>query len=214
MMLAMMITRARCVLAALPMFVAPLASQARQELTIDPSATSIAIHVGKAGVFAFAGHTHEVIAPAVQGRITLDQSDPAASMVSIEFDAARLKVTGKGEPPEDVPEVQRVMLSERVLDVQRYPSIAFKSQRVVLVRQSGDRMELRLAGDLSLHGVSRPLNVPVTVVLGTDRLTVKGTTTLRQTDFGIQPVSAGAGTVRVKDEVEVVFSIVARSSSR
>ena len=35
-----------------------------------------------------------------------------------------------------------------------------------------------------------------------------GETKLKQTDFGIQPVSVGGGTIKVKDELDVEFSIV------
>jgi hypothetical protein len=34
-----------------------------------------------------------------------------------------------------------------------------------------------------------------------------GTATIKQKDFGIQPVSAGGGTVKVKDELTIDFSI-------
>jgi hypothetical protein len=33
-------------------------------------------------------------------------------------------------------------------------------------------------------------------------------TVLRQTDFGIRPISLGGGMIRVKDEVEIDFRIV------
>ena len=36
-----------------------------------------------------------------------------------------------------------------------------------------------------------------------------GNALIRQTDFGIQPVRAAGGAVRVKDEVEVQFDIYA-----
>jgi hypothetical protein len=52
--------------------------------------------------------------------------------------------------------------------------------------------------------------MPVEVRLSADRLTANGRATVRQTDFGIRPVTALAGTVKVKDEVDIVFSIVAR----
>src|SRR5688500_5290866 len=92
---------------------------------IDQTATSVLIQVGKGGVFSFAAHDHEVVAPAVAGSIVLDQTDVTKSKVSLEFNAAALKVTGKGEPAEDVPEVQAAMLSDRVLDVRQYPTITF-----------------------------------------------------------------------------------------
>lgn len=187
-----------------------VAAQEPEELVIDPGQTTITLHVGRAGVFAFAGHDHEVVVPAVRGQIALNRPDVGRSTVSATFDATALKVTGKGEPLEDVPEVQRVMLSDRVLDVQRHPTITFQSRQVSVVKQSADQMTLRITGDLTLHGVTRPLDVPVTVELTADGLRAHGKTTVQQSQFGIRPVTAGAGTVRVKDEVEVMFSIAAK----
>jgi len=37
-----------------------------------------------------------------------------------------------------------------------------------------------------------------------------GSAVVRQTEFGMQPVKAGGGAVKVKDEVGVSFSVVAR----
>jgi polyisoprenoid-binding protein YceI len=184
-------------------------AQEPEAFVIDPGQTTITLHVGRAGVFAFAGHDHEVLVPAVRGQITLNRASVGRSSVSATFDAAALKVTGKGEPLEDVPEVQRVMLSNQVLDVQRFPTITFQSRQVSVVKQSADQMALRMTGDLTLHGVTRPLDVPVTVALTADGLRANGKTTVQQSQFGIRPVTAGAGTVRVKDEVDVVFSVTA-----
>ena len=191
-------------------FAAIVAAQDPEALIIDPGQTTITLHVGRAGVFAFAGHDHEVVAPAMQGRIILDRTNLSRSTVSVTFEATALKVTGKGEPPEDVPEVQRVMLGDQVLDVQRHPTITFQSRQVSVVKQSTSQMTLGITGDLTLHGVTRPVAVPVTVQLTADGLRATGRTTVQQSQFGIRPVTAGAGTVRVKDEVEVVLSVTAR----
>jgi polyisoprenoid-binding protein YceI len=187
-----------------------VAAQAPEELVIDPEQTTITLHVGRAGLFAFAGHDHEVVAPAMKGQITLDRATVSRSTVSVTFDASALKVTGKGEPPEDVPEVQRVMLSDRVLDVERHPTITFQSRRVSMVKRAADQMTLRIAGDLTLHGVTQSLDVPVDVQLTADGLRASGKTTVRQSQFGIRPVTAGAGTVRVRDDIDVVFSVTAK----
>jgi polyisoprenoid-binding protein YceI len=63
---------------------------------------------------------------------------------------------------------------------------------------------------LTLHGVSRTVGGPVDVKLSGDRLTGSGTVTVKQTEFGIEPVSAGLGTVKVKDEVTVTYTFTAR----
>jgi len=186
------------------------AAQGPEQFRIDPAATHVTIRVGRSGIFGFAGHDHEVVAPAVRGEVILDRSDASRSRVALEFDAAALKVTGKGEPPDDVPEVQRVMLSDRVLDVARYPTITFQSRSISVEGRSGDRMTLRLSGDLTLHGVTKSVTVPADARVGPDVVSGEGKTTVRQTAFGIRPVTAGGGSVKVKDEVEVIFSISAR----
>ncbi len=167
----------------------------------------VLVHVGKAGAFGFAGHSHEVEAP-LTGSINLDRSDPTRSSVVLEFDAASLKVTGRGEPAGDVPQVQDVMQS-RVLDVKRYPKIAFRSSRITTTASSAASLTVSVAGDLTLHGVTRAIVVPVRVGLAQGSLTAEGTLALKQTDFGIEPVTAAGGTVRVKDELEITFQLQA-----
>ena len=185
------------------------AGQTNQEFRIDPAATSVVVQVGRAGLFKFAGHDHEVAAPGVEGRISLDSSDPSRSRVAVQFNAKALTVTGRGEPAGDVDEVQRTMLSERVLDVTRYPTIAFESDRISVQQRSAGRVTLRVEGRLTLHGVTKPVSIPVAVRLEGNRMTATAEATVRQSDFGIRPVTAAGGTVRVKDEVDVMFTIVA-----
>jgi len=186
------------------------ADEVVREFRVDAAASQVTVRVGRAGAFGFAGHDHEVAVPKVDGIIVFDSADATHSTITLKFDVTAMKVTGRGEPAADVPEVQRVMLSDRVLDAQRYPTIAFTSRRIVIVTQAADRLALRVDGDLTLHGVTRPITMPVEVRLTGDQLAATANATLRQTDFGIRPVTAGAGTVRVKDELEVAFRIVAR----
>jgi polyisoprenoid-binding protein YceI len=58
---------------------------------------------------------------------------------------------------------------------------------------------------LTLHGVSKPVSVEVRH----EGEAYTGSTRLKQTDFGIQPVSVAGGAVKVKDEVEISFKIYA-----
>ena len=153
-------------------------------------------------------HDHEVAAPGVEGRSSLDSSDPSRSRVMVRFDAKALKVTGRGEPAGDVAEVQRTMLSDRVLDVTRYPTIAFESDRISVQQRSAGSLTLRVDGRLTLHGVTKPVSIPVAVRLDGSKMTATAEATVRQSEFGIKPVTAAGGTVRVKDEVEVMFTIV------
>ena len=140
--------------------------QTPEVLTIDRAASQVTIHVGKAGLFRFASHTHEVIAQDVRGTVSLDRTNPARSSVQLEIVTTSLVVTGRDEPSEDVPEVQRVMLSEQVLDVERFPTIVFASRKVGVAHADAEGLQLVIAGDLTLHGVTRPQIVRAAVELG------------------------------------------------
>jgi hypothetical protein len=52
--------------------------------------------------------------------------------------------------------------------------------------------------------------VSAKVMLSANSPRATGEFTLRQSDFGIAPVTAAAGTIRIKDEMSGSFDIVAR----
>jgi polyisoprenoid-binding protein YceI len=190
--------------------VATVRGAASRSYTIDSSQSSATIEVGKAGAFSFAaGHTHEVVAPAIAGTITVDTDDPARSNVRLTLDASLLKVSGKGESAEDVPKVQATMLGAQVLDVQRYPKITFASTSIAIKTQTTAVLDAIVTGQLTLHNVTRSITVPVTVRREGDTLTATGRFPVKQTEYGIKPVSVG-GVVSVKDAVDVSFMITGR----
>lgn len=181
---------------------------AARELVVDRGASLAVIAVGKSGALSFmAGHTHEVTAP-IDGTVEIDTADLARSRVQLDIDATALKVTGKGDPPDDVPKVQRVMVSDTVLDVARYPTIAFRSTSITVKSQTGKTADLVIAGTLTLHGVSRPVSIPAHADIADTAVNAKGAFAIKQTDFGMKPVSV-AGVVTVKDALAITFTIAA-----
>jgi polyisoprenoid-binding protein YceI len=180
-------------------------------LAVDTANSQVLIQVGKAGVFGFAGHAHEVAAADVRGQVTYDPADLTRASVSLEFGAAALRVTGKDEPPADVSEVQRVMLSDRVLDVQRFPTISFRSRRVSVAARTATAADLVIEGDLTLHGTTRPMTIRASAVFDAGgSLTARGSCQLLQSDFGMVPVTAAGGSIRVKDALDIQFVLKAR----
>src|SRR5215510_1324610 len=75
-----------------------IAAPQSQEMRIDAASSKMTVNVGRSGLFGFAGHDHEVIAPVLEGSVMLDRTDLSRSKLSIQFDATAMKVTGKGEP--------------------------------------------------------------------------------------------------------------------
>lgn len=179
--------------------------------TVDAGGSAVTIHVGKAGLFKFAGHEHEVMASAFEGEIHADPGDLARSSVTLVFETAALKVSERGEPPRDVPKVQETMAGPKVLDVVRFPKVTFESRSVSGRKVSEAVHEVRVAGDLTLHGVTRSLTVPLRVEVSGDTLVATGQVAIRHTDFGLEPISVG-GLVKVKNELGIEFRILARTS--
>jgi len=164
------------------------------ERAIDVDRSTMTIHVFKTGVFSFAADNHEIRAPLVSGRV-----DQGKRTVELTVDARKMKVLDPKMSDSKRAQVQEKMLSPEVLDPERYPEIKFQSTDV-----KGSGRQLTVTGDLTLHGQTHPVVVAVT---GGDS-GYKGKATIKQTDFGMKPVTVGGGTVKVKDEVEIEFEIV------
>ena len=203
-------TRVALALAALAVSLPAAAEQ--RTYVVDAERSLVTIAVGKSGLLSFAGHRHEVVAPSVTGEVIANPDDLAGSSVVLSFEASALRVTGKGEPPEDVPKVQANMVGPKVLDALRFPIVSFRSVGVSGRVAGAEAWDLAVEGDFGLHGVSKRLKLPLRAEIGGDTLTVSGTAVLRQTDFGIKPMSV-AGVVNVKDELVVSYRIVARARS-
>jgi polyisoprenoid-binding protein YceI len=176
---------------------------------VDAQASAVTIQVGRAGLFKFAGHEHEVLAPVARGEVRADPDNIPTSSVDLEFESASLVVTGRGEPPEDVPKVQQTMTGPKVLDASRFPLIAFRSRGVAGRRVAESAYEVEATGDLALRGVTRSVTVPLRVELAGETLLATGRLLLRQRDFGIDPISV-AGLVKVKNELKIDVRILAR----
>ena len=153
------------------------------------------VHVYRSGLFSFAGDNHEIHAPIASCAL-----NEAAGTAELRVDVRRMRVLDPSLSAEKRSQVQEKMLSPDVLDPERYPEITFRSTRVE--EKSSNNFSVR--GNLTLHGQTRPIQVDAT---RTSRH-YRGSATIKQTDFGIKPISIGGGTIKVKDEVRIDFDIV------
>ncbi len=178
------------------MLLACAASLAAQQRPVDAARSSVHVHVFKSGLFSAFGHEHDIQAPIASGLV---ETTAGAERVELLFRAAELKVLDPDLKPDDRAQVQSTMVGPKVLDAGRFPEIRFRSKAVT---RAGEGW--RVEGELSLHGQTRPVSLRMTESGG--RYT--GSIKLKQSDFGIEPVTAGGGTVKVKDELRLDFSIV------
>lgn len=177
-----------------------LLAPAFSPLQAQPSArqSTITIHVHKSGLFSVAGHNHTVVAPVSKASI-----DPQGMTAEIVVVAKELKVTDTDVSDKDRAQIQAEMLGPKVLNAEKFPQIRFKSLEI----KPAGAGHLRVTGMLDLHGVSKQITLEITG--GGDHY--QGKTKLKQSDFGIEPFSAGGGTVKVKDELDLDFDIYTES---
>ena len=65
---------------------------------------------------------------------------------------------------------------------------------------------MEVCGELTIHGVTREVDVEMQLRLEGDAWVVRGSFAIEQKDFGIEPVSIG-GVVKVANEIEITFEI-------
>jgi polyisoprenoid-binding protein YceI len=170
---------------------------ARGRKAIDTEHSVLTVRVYKAGAFSAFGHEHSIRAPIQNGSFDEDKR-------SVEFvvDTRTLRVVDSDVSDKDRANIQNTMLGPKVLDSARFHEIRFHSTQVS--RASENRWTVQ--GDLSLHGQTNSVKVDVERQDGRYR----GSARLRQSEFGITPVTVAGGTIKVKDEVRVEFEIVGR----
>jgi polyisoprenoid-binding protein YceI len=177
-----------------------------QAADIDLAASKITVHVEKQGLFAAFAHNHVISAPLASGRL-----DAEKRTINLTFHAQDMKVLDLDSSDSERSTIEGTMKSAQVLDPARFPEITFASTSVespaaeAAGTPSGTAHYL-VRGNLTLHGVARPVDMSVSLSQGH----YTGKVTLKQTDFGITPVKIAGGTVRVKDVIEIDFEIVAK----
>jgi polyisoprenoid-binding protein YceI len=113
------------------------------------------------------------------GTLLIDEANLGASSVEVQIDAASVDTS---EPKRD-----EHLRSADFFDVEKYPHLTFKS---TAVEKNGDE-RLRVTGDLTLHGVTRPVVLDVERggsvrdPWGFQRTGFTVTATIDRKDFGI-----------------------------
>jgi polyisoprenoid-binding protein YceI len=174
---------------------------------IDAGQSRFTVRAFAGGFLSALAHDHTISVREFEGDtdFTFGTVEPASLQMTIK--AASLAVVDKiGD--KDRQKIETTM-REEVLEVSKFPDISFKSNGVSATKTGEGQYQARISGEISLHGVSRPLTITARLEFGDKVLHAKGDFALKQSNFGIKPVSVAGGTIKVKDEVKFVFDIVA-----
>lgn len=177
--------------------------------SIGPENGKLTVNTYVGGMGSKMGHDLVLEARRWSGTANIDSDNPSASSVEVTVDPRSLEVvkaTGglKGLSDKDKDEIGQNR--DKTIQSAKHPSITFRSTAV-----SGSAPRIRLTGDLTIAGNTRPVTLEVSVedAAGETRLT--GRTTLVQSDFGVKPYSK-LGALKVKDPVDLEFSVALPSA--
>jgi polyisoprenoid-binding protein YceI len=139
----------------------------------------------------------------IQGKVIFDEADVTNSRIEATIDAASIHTR---EPQRDAH-----LKSADFLEVEKFPTITFKSSRV---RSIGDG-EAEVTGELTIHGVSHSvalrvegLSAPTKDPWGNSRIGLSATTKINRKDFGLNWNAAlEAGGFLVGEEVSITLDV-------
>lgn len=186
---------------------------------IAAAESSLSILVYRGGTMARLGHNHVISSTDVQGHLWRGASVESAGFaltvpvntLIVDDDTARAE---EGEDfPLNVGEAAKAgtkanMLRPTLLDGEHFPEISIRSTRI-----TGSATHPEVVATMRIKDQAREVRVPVTLVEADGCLTVQGSFAIRQSDFGITPLSIAMGALTVQDTVTIKFKLVARVST-
>ncbi|MHB2211134.1 YceI family protein [Methylobacterium sp. CM6257] len=143
---------------------------------VDPNHTQVGWRVSHMGFSNYAGGFSDV-----SGTLELQPKNPASSKLSVKIPVASVATTSAKLTDE--------LKSDQWLDAAKFPDMTFVSTKVA--PEGKDRA--KVTGDLTLHGVTKPVTLDVTLVGAgvnplSKRVTVgfEATGTLKRSEFGVK----------------------------
>lgn len=174
----------------------------------------IFVHVFKKGAFSAFAHNHHFEVTKWHATAEVPDGDPARVSVEVVLSAGSLRDRQESMSEADRRKVDGQAAGPEVLDAQHHPEIEFRSERFE-AQPGGAPGHLRgtLHGKLNVRGHAVPADVPVEADRAEDGWHVRGKAHVNQSALGIKPFSGFAGTIRVKDEMEIEIVLTLRPGS-
>lgn len=139
----------------------------------------------------------------ISGALTLDEADPTRSTIEALIPAATLSTADEQRDTH--------LKSADFFDAEKFPTLTFKSSQVKRTAPG----ELAVTGDLTMHGVTRPVTFAVEVPSqpgkdpwGNLRIGLSATTKINRKDFGlVWNAALETGGVLVGEEVAITLDV-------
>ena len=162
---------------------------------IDPAHSAAQFSVRHLGISTVRGEFKKV-----SGSANYDPTDPAKTSIEATIDATTIDTR--------VDKRDNDLRGPEFFDVQKYPTITFKSKRT----EAAGTGKLKITGDLTIHGVTREVVLdvdgptpPIKDPKGNSHMGASATTKINRKDFGVSGAPTVAGEeVSITIDVELI----------
>lgn len=175
---------------------------------IDPGVSSFTARAFATGLLASLGHNPSFAIRQFAGEAKFSSDAPEQASVRIVVQSGSLELSDQVSD-KDRREIERTMRNE-VLETGRFPEIVFEASNPSLSKGGEGLYWANISGKLTLHGATQPQQITAQVSVSGNQLHASGEFAVRQSSFGIKPVSVAGGTMKIKDDVKVTFDFIAR----
>jgi len=186
---------------------AVVGNQSGRSYTLDASQSKFIARAHAGGLLWFKGKDHFVAVREFTGEAQITPGSITPASLEITAKAASLVET-RDVFTEPQKQIINKELREIVLEPDKYPDIVFKSTSVTGKATGADVYALQIDGNLTLHGVTRPITIPTEVTLTGNDMRARGKFSIDRDDFGVKATSAFHGMVRVRNNIDFTFDIV------
>jgi polyisoprenoid-binding protein YceI len=176
---------------------------------LDASQSKFMAHAKRSGLLWFKGKSHHLAASDFGGQVELTPDTITPASLHLVVKAASLHETG-AEFTDQQKQIIDKELKDIVLLPDQYPDITYQSTNVTAKGLGGGRYDVKINGNLTLHGVTRPVTIPATVTLNGSTMRATGEFSIDRDDYKVKATSAAHGLVRVDDDIKFEFDIVGR----
>ncbi|MGB7264140.1 MAG: YceI family protein [Terracidiphilus sp.] len=178
---------------------------------VDPRASRFTVQAFATGVLSAMGHNPKIGIRAFSGAVDFNAEAAEAREFRLVVQASSLGVLDDISD-KDRREIERLM-NEQVLVPAKYPEITYEAPAVSITRLESALFSAAINGTLSFHGASHNQPITARIAVFDGMLRASGEFTMRQSDYGIKPISVAAGALKVKDELKFSFEMVAREQA-
>lgn len=144
-------------------------------------------------------HDWEIVAEKQQGKLLADFEDgKLVKIQQLDFTvtAESLK-SGKSSMDKN---------TYKALNTEKHKQIEFKLSKVKSINcKSNNSCKVVVTGNLKIAGATKPIDITFDLKVEGSKITLKGSKTIKMTDFGVEPPTAVFGTITTGDAIDVIF---------